>query len=58
MTIGSTYERTAPCGRVITITPNNQKEVEYYRSLEDIGYKYKQQFNVFVSDNSCIACEG
>jgi hypothetical protein len=56
MTIGSTFERTAPCGRVITITPNNQKEVEYYRSLEDIGYKYKQQFTIHNNLMECESC--
>jgi hypothetical protein len=58
MTIGISYNRTAPDGRTILVTPRRQAELEYYRSLEEIGYTYKEPVRVFsFADSACIHCE-
>jgi hypothetical protein len=69
MVINHSYTRTAPDGistkfysmqlnsrKSITVTPANQKEVEYYRSLEEIGYTYKQQYTIHNNMTECESC--
>lgn len=56
MAINHSYKRTAPDGRTIIITPKNQAQLEYYRSLEDHGFKYEPVVRIHNNLEPCESC--
>lgn len=58
MQIDTTYIRRSPLGDTTLVTPTNQKQVEYFRSLEAEGFTFRKQpviHNVLVECESCSA---
>jgi hypothetical protein len=55
---GSEVIRIAPCGRETVFSISSHAIAEYLHSLQQHGYKYRPKFNIHISNEACLACEG